>query len=688
MNYSKYYRTFFVIIGIILFLGIVYLFLPEAKGEEYIENLYQEAKEAYYSGNLDNAIKKYKEILRYQPGSRAALYLATIYEELGNYAMAKEQYKSYLHNNPMDLEVQLDLAIADFNLGNLDISKKGLTKVLTSQDVNPYLKREAAYYLSKISTMMGNYSEALQYVNQAIKADLRYVLAVVQKGWIYELMDQPEEAIKYYLNALRLDGSLKGIQRRLGLLYLKIKDYDNAYYHFDRALSENKKDQLSKEKLNWLEQKFPGRFKRLSTPPTPEDLPKKVTFRQVTPLTDDEKIKLIRVGLFGGEPQKVIFFRVGADFRVEDRNGTLLTTGRTGEIWKVEQKKGYYELVKYPEGKIVKFTGPIKVKTEKYAPILIHQVQFGKGYFWAGKEDRQYRGQVEFLPKTNGLTLVNILNVEEYLYSVIASEMPASWPIEALKAQTVAARTYTYYNLGKHSSEGFDLCDTVHCAAYNGIGWESHKTHKAVQETLGLIMTFNGRPINAVYSANSGGHTEDVKDVWGTDLPYLKGVSTLKSENETIFPLEPAELKSWLRKVPESYSLEPQFSNPVHYRWQRRVSRSFIEDRLNIGRLQELKVTGRGRGGSVTSILAVGTKGQVELKHSLRSKLGGLRSNRFFIRPEYENGQLTAFVFYGGGWGHNVGMDQVAAAGMAKEGFTFDQILKHFYTGIELTKLY
>ena len=152
-------------------------------------------------------------------------------------------------------------------------------------------------------------------------------------------------------------------------------------------------------------------------------------------------------------------------------------------------------------------------------------------------------------------------------------------------------------------------------------------------------MTYQDRPINAVYSANSGGHTEDAKDVWGFDLPYLKAVSTLK-DLEPVFPLEPVELKEWLRKSPAAYSADQQFANTIHYRWQRKVEKGFIEDRLNIGNLKELKVLGRGKGGSVTSILVIGDQGEVELKHSLRSNLGGLRSNRFFLRPEYENGQL------------------------------------------------
>ncbi len=688
MNRSNYQRFWAIaVIGVILVFSKMFGVLTLADWQPDLQKMSAQAKEAYYAGNLDKSLETYREILKYEPDGRSSLQMASIYEEKGDYLQATKSYEIYLQYHSNDSQARLDLAIARYNQGNYTSAEKDLFNLLQKEDLDYVFAREAAYYLSKINQHNGQYQKAIIYADQALKADSKFALATIQKGWIYELLGETDQAINNYLAGLTLDGSLKGVQRQLGLLYFKKKDYTKAYDRFDKALDENDNDLVSKAKLEWLETEFPGKYKRSTAPPEPKNFPETVKFEQISPLAEAAKITKIRVGLAGGDSQKVVIFRVGSDFQVKDLEGEVLTTGEAGDIWMAELTGKTAELVNYPDGKPLQFTSPIRIEPVEYVPILIHQVQFGEGYYWSGKQDRQYRGQIELMPKTDGLAVVNIVNVEDYLYSVVASEMPSSWPLEALKVQAVAARTYTYFNLGKHKSAGYDLCDTVHCAAYNGISWESNSTRLAVNETLGEVMTYNGRPINAVYSSNSGGHTEDAKDVWGFDLPYLKGVSTLIEDSE-VFPLEPADLKDWLRKRPGAYSADPRFANMVQYRWQRRVTRSFIEDRLNIGKLQELKVTGRGIGGSVISMLVIGDKGEIELKNSLRSNLGGLRSNRFFFRPEYENGQLSGYIFYGGGWGHSAGMDQVAAAGMARDGINYDDILKHFYTGIDLEKKY
>ncbi|MCK4260947.1 MAG: SpoIID/LytB domain-containing protein [Halanaerobiales bacterium] len=685
-NYRKFILIT-IILGIISFL-VFFGFRDEVQGYLETEDIYLEANQAYYDGNLALAIENYSRIVRYEPGSRAAINLAVVYEEMGDYEQAVKQYTRYLREHSLDFEIKLYLEIAHFNLGRLDLAEKGLKNLLNNENLSSVVLAEGSYYLSKIYLRNEKIQEALTYAEIALETNPRYALAAIQKGLIYEGLGSENEAITYYLKALRIDGSLKGVQRQLGLLYLKQNDYDKAYYRLEKAITENKQDQFSKAQITWLEKEFPGRFKSQTSPPQVKDLPENVNFKEIQPLPEMENIQKIKVGLSGGDVQKMIFFRVGSSFQVKDKNGNILAEGLEGQIWKAEEKKGQYELVSYPDGKPLRFSESITIEPISYAPILIHGIQFGKGYYWSGKEDRQYRGQLELIPNLGGLRLVNIVNVEDYLYSVVASEMSASWPLEALKVQAVAARTYTYFHLGRHSSSGYDLCDTVHCAAYNGIGWERNSTRQAVAETLGIIMTYKDRPINALYSANSGGHTEDVKDVWGMAVPYLLGVSTLKDQEVDQFPLEPAELKNWLINQPDSYSADPNFTSSIHFRWERQVSRKFIEDRLQIGELKELKVTGRGKGGSVISILAIGTEGEVELKNSLRSKLGGLRSNRFFLRPEFENGKLIAYRFYGGGWGHSVGMDQVAAAGMANSGFSYDQILNHFYTGIDMVEKY
>jgi stage II sporulation protein D len=149
----------------------------------------------------------------------------------------------------------------------------------------------------------------------------------------------------------------------------------------------------------------------------------------------------------------------------------------------------------------------------------------------------RYRGRVEIFPNAQGrLTVVDTLDLETYLRGVVPREMgPGEYPaLEALKAQAVAARTYACANLGKRAREGFDLVDTVADQVYGGRDGEQPLADRAVQETAGLIATYNGKPIQALFMANSGGATVDNHYVFGDAYPYLKGVSNYALAPETV----------------------------------------------------------------------------------------------------------------------------------------------------------
>lgn len=139
-------------------------------------------------------------------------------------------------------------------------------------------------------------------------------------------------------------------------------------------------------------------------------------------------------------------------------------------------------------------------------------------------KDKWYRGILRIQNRDNTLTVINDVCLENYLQGVIPAEMPSSWNIEALKAQTIAARTYAVANMGKHSKEGFDLVDTLMDQVYDGIKAEKESTNKAVLETSGIIMVYNNKPISAMYSSCGGGKTVSALDSFGNDIPYLQSV--------------------------------------------------------------------------------------------------------------------------------------------------------------------
>jgi len=332
----------------------------------------------------------------------------------------------------------------------------------------------------------------------------------------------------------------------------------------------------------------------------------------------------------------------------------------------------------------------------------------------------RYRGVIEPFVKNGNFTAVNIINIEEYLLSVVPSEMPANWHIEALKAQAVAARTYALTRLDARIEDGFNLCDTVQTQVYRGVEAEHANTTRAVQETRGIMAFHNGRLINAVYFSSSGGHTENSENVWTNNVPYLRGVREIA---ETGY-------MQWSR----SFTLQ-------------QLTHFMAQNGHNIGNVTSVRYRHAHTSNRVIELTFVGTNGTVTytndgIRRAFRNSAeGSLQSTNFTVnnitantaRPEptaavagYINvvdvygvtrrlevaglsGMFGAdvllrgaggspasatsaqtvvnsglIVINGRGWGHGAGMSQFGAQGMAEAGFTFKQILKHYYTDIEV----
>ena len=265
------------------------------------------------------------------------------------------------------------------------------------------------------------------------------------------------------------------------------------------------------------------------------------------------------------------------------------------------------------------------------------------------------------------------LNIDEYLYGVVASEMPASYEVEALKAQAVVARTYTIYQAmnskGKH--ENADICDNYACcqawiskeerfARWNAEEAESNwnKIVNAVNSTSGKIITYGGVPINAFFHSNSGGITESSLNIWGgIDYPYLKSVETAGEEGYTQYASEATFTKEdLLSKMKEKY---PDCS--INY------------DEENC--IQILEYTSSGR----VKTIKIGNK---QIAGTEARTIFGLRSTNFTVAINDTN-----VVFSVTGYGHGVGMSQTGADALAKTGSTYEEIIKHFYTDVEIIEV-
>ncbi|HOJ92964.1 MAG TPA: SpoIID/LytB domain-containing protein [Dictyoglomaceae bacterium] len=264
---------------------------------------------------------------------------------------------------------------------------------------------------------------------------------------------------------------------------------------------------------------------------------------------------------------------------------------------------------------------------------------------------KAYRGYLEI---NKDSWIINILNMEEYLFSVVPSEMPAFYPMEALKAQAVASRTYALVSRGRHG--GFDLCNNTHCQVYKGVVAENERSNKAVLDTLGEIVVYNGSPIKAFFHSSSGGYTENSENVWGEYLPYLRAVKDV----DELF------LDTWTLNFSVDYFVDKLKAAHIN---------------LNNSFSIELEKTETGR---VRRLLFKDDQYIYDMNGTTFRQLFNLPSTLFDILLN-GNGILT---LVGRGNGHGVGLSQKGAKVLAERGYNYKEILKYYYQKVEAAKWY
>ncbi len=369
----------------------------------------------------------------------------------------------------------------------------------------------------------------------------------------------------------------------------------------------------------------------------------------------------------------------------------------------------------------------------------------------------KYRGGFQYHRRTGGnLTVVNVLPLEDYVNGVICYEMGREWPLEALKAQALCARTYVLKNLGKHDSYGFDICPSASCQAYHGMGSNkpdygpSEVSMRAVAETAGLVVKYNGRLAETFYSSSFGGASEDAKNVWGTDTatehPYLRGVvDPYEADVDDRNPRSPwtvhytaAQLTQQLQQqglgigtsvkgLELTYS---QLGNVIQavVHWANgqssTISASNIRKRFGVDAIR-FTVNGAGTGepadpvqppaGESIAINGAETVDSLEGKYTISgsgtvSKVGespylisgageispfgadgtGSEDSGPDVTVQPGSGTVTVsgdtYTFSGGGFGHQIGMSQFGANAMARRGFTYDEIVTFYFPGVQIQK--
>jgi len=344
--------------------------------------------------------------------------------------------------------------------------------------------------------------------------------------------------------------------------------------------------------------------------------------------------------------------------------------------------------------------------------ITLKEIEVGEGFHFSRLENRSYKGEIELLfGDTGKLYAINVLTLESYLEGVLPGEMLPTFPMEALKAQTIAARTFFLFNFGRRFREApYDVTDDVRSQVFIGAGKRNKKIETAIRQTRGLVLTHNGKLCSTPYSAICGGHTEFAENVWdGDGEPYLQGVLdelSSKSLPESFDLSGEANVNKWVNSLPKVNCNVEQYGTPdyvsystKYFRWQQRYTRPELESIIiektghDIGSLIDIKPLKRGASGRLIEVEIVGTTDNFTVRKELNIRKAFSKSALFsacFVVDKIggSDGLTDEFLFRGAGWGHGVGMCQVGAAMMAFNHKSYTRILKHFYRGAIVDKFY
>ena len=381
----------------------------------------------------------------------------------------------------------------------------------------------------------------------------------------------------------------------------------------------------------------------------------------------------------------------------------------------------------------------IRLAAEEDSTFELFQVTIGTRFHWERKEDLTFQGNLILLPREGGMiTAINEIPLEDYLKSVISSEMSAEAPMEFLKVHAILSRSWLLAALArKKKIEGtslpareipekegevtrwydredhdlFDFCADDHCQRYQGIRKiGSILAEEAVRETFGRVISYQGEICDARYSKACGGLTEDFDTAWEDKrVPYLTSIADAPVPHPPIGTEE--EAARWILSRPEAYchttderlleKILPSFDRETRdfFRWTVEYPREELEEilreksGLDFGDLKEIIPLRRGPSGRIRQLRITGSKKSIVVGKELEIRRwlsrSHLYSSAFLVKAERgSRGKVQRFTFQGAGWGHGVGLCQIGAAVMAAQGFSTEEILKHYFRGVEIRKIY
>jgi len=650
------------------------------------------AREAFTRGDLEQAASLYETMVSQDPHNETALHnLAVLYRQKDDYVGACREYETLHALRPDHAPWLLGWGRSLYCANRLTDSAHVYSQALELEPKNPQALMGRGTCLAELGDSMG----ARLDLARLLEIQPRDALAHRELARVEDGLRQLDQAQEHYTEALRLDHSLSPLHLALARLYEQERRFPQALERYRKASSAYPDDEEIKAKIRDLASLSPAAGLEESKKYLALQKEREENAPPFLAPADSPGAPLVRVGLLTDAVR--LKFRCAAPFLIKEKeSGLSLAKGRKLTVYSLDVAEGK-GVLKAGEGQAVLAfdKAVILVSDDPKATFDLYDVAYGQGYFFGGAEDRAYRGALEVEPQLHGLKVVNTVSLEEYLYGVLGPEISPHAPLEALKAQAIAARSETVSKLkrGVHRGQGFDLCDEVHCQVYRGVRGEEKSVLRAVEETKAQVLFMGSTVVDAVYMACCGGYTENSEEIWGGERSGLPGVRDAAGRGADLmdgqFPLEPAGLEQFLESAPGSFCDQAGLS----YRWQKVLNRddlARLEQKYKIGYLKQVRIGARSPMGYIKSVVVTGSEGTKTFERDrVRGLLGSLKSNLFLLDQRAdETGRLVWVRVEGAGFGHGVGLCQEGAIGMAKKGYTAEEIVKHYYQGAEIRKYY
>ncbi len=506
------------------------------------------------------------------------------------------------------------LCLGFAGLVQADISKETLEK-----------EHLARYYINYASYLIdvGKYLEALESYNAAQEttgiSKTKVDAMLAKAALLSSFLDAPEDALNVYRKVrTEFPEAAEIAHYREGILLFELKRSDAA-----KKTLEGYLQQYPKGRFYYQAEALLRELARAVTPPPEPPVPPPP---DVVPAHPELRVRMCQTT----KSATIAGSRVCTDgFGCMDRFELFFADGKIRVGGKVAEEKSM----------VFTSSSPMTVL--------------------CGESKKRVRGKLNAKIAKGKLMVINLVDIEAYLMSVVPSENPASWPLETLKAQAVAARTYAYYQREHRKNWAYDLVDYAGDQAYGGMEKEHPRSTKAVKETTGEVLTYEGKPILAMFSANSGGHTADSEAIFDLRKPYLVAQN------------DPASLHGGMANWTRTFTVTEVVSA---------LSRINI-DAKGLSAIESAETGPSGRIVKIRLVMAGGKSKVLRNRTTLRRALD-LPEILHEIRRDGDN-----FIFKGHGWGHGVGYSQWGSAYLGKKE-TYDKILSFYYGDAKKVKLW